>query len=85
MRATMTTKATTARLRPAPKVSFVSLGCPRRWSIPSASSRGCARKATSSRAHEGADLVIVNTCGFLDSAKAELLEAIGTAWPRTAR
>ena len=29
--------------------------------------------------HEGADLVIVNTCGFLDSAKAESLEAIGDA------
>ena len=53
---------------------------PRRWSIPSASSRGCARRATSSRARtQGADLVIVNTCGFLDSAKAESLDAIGTA------
>ncbi|MBV9112486.1 MAG: 30S ribosomal protein S12 methylthiotransferase RimO, partial [Hyphomicrobiales bacterium] len=29
--------------------------------------------------HEGADCVIVNTCGFIDSAKAESLEAIGTA------
>ncbi len=29
------------------------------------------------RTHSGADLVIVNTCGFLDSAKAESLEAIG--------
>ena len=31
------------------------------------------------RNHAGADLVIVNTCGFLDSAKAESLEAIGAA------
>lgn len=31
------------------------------------------------RTHAGADLVIVNTCGFLDSAKQESLEAIGTA------
>ena len=29
--------------------------------------------------HDGADVVIVNTCGFLDSAKAESLDAIGTA------
>ena len=32
-----------------------------------------------SRKHDGADLVIVNTCGFLDSAQAESLDAIGTA------
>src|SRR6185503_5608616 len=32
-----------------------------------------------SREHKGADLVIVNTCGFLDSAQAESLEAIGEA------
>ena len=31
------------------------------------------------RKHDGADLVIVNTCGFLDSAKQELLGAIGEA------
>ena len=31
------------------------------------------------RTHAGADVVIVNTCGFLDSAKAESLEAIGAA------
>ena len=31
------------------------------------------------RAHAGADLVIVNTCGFLDSAQAESLDAIGAA------
>lgn len=31
------------------------------------------------RNHKGADLVIVNTCGFLDSAKAESLGAIGDA------
>ena len=32
-----------------------------------------------SREHQGSDLVIVNTCGFLDSAKAESLAAIGNA------
>ena len=34
---------------------------------------------SSTREHEGADLVIVNTCGFLDSAQAESLDAIGEA------
>ncbi len=29
--------------------------------------------------HAGADVVVVNTCGFLDSAKAESLDAIGAA------
>jgi len=33
----------------APKVGFVSLGCPKLWSILKASSRACARKATQSR------------------------------------
>ena len=32
-----------------------------------------------SKSHAGADAVIVNTCGFLDSAKKESLEAIGAA------
>src|ERR1700760_783612 len=31
------------------------------------------------RQHQGSDLIIVNTCGFLDSAKAESLGAIGSA------
>jgi len=35
--------------------------------------------------YEGADLVVVNTCGFLDSAKAESLEAIGEAMAENGR
>jgi ribosomal protein S12 methylthiotransferase len=38
-----------------------------------------------SRTHAGADVVIVNTCGFLDSAKAESLEAIGAALAENGR
>ncbi|NIX77549.1 30S ribosomal protein S12 methylthiotransferase RimO [Microvirga terricola] len=65
---------------PAPKVSFVSLGCPKALV-------DSERIITQLRAqgyeltnkHVGADVVIVNTCGFLDSAKAESLEAIGDA------
>jgi ribosomal protein S12 methylthiotransferase len=64
----------------APKISFVSLGCPKALV-------DSERIITQLRAegyeltkkHGGADLVIVNTCGFLDSAKAESLDAIGQA------
>ena len=38
-----------------------------------------------SRTHAGADAVIVNTCGFLDSAKAESLAAIGAAMAENGR
>ena len=37
------------------------------------------------RTHAGADLVVVNTCGFLDSAQAESLGAIGEALASKAR
>lgn len=65
---------------PAPKVSFVSLGCPKALVdseriITQLRSQGYEL----TKRHDGADVVIVNTCGFLDSAKAESLEAIGEA------
>jgi ribosomal protein S12 methylthiotransferase len=64
----------------APKVGMVSLGCPKALV-------DSERILTQLRAdgyalsgdYAGADVVIVNTCGFLDSAKAESLEAIGEA------
>ena len=64
----------------APTVSFVSLGCPKAL----VDSERIITKLRAegyglARDHKGADLVIVNTCGFLDSAKAESLEAIGNA------
>src|SRR5262249_6613709 len=66
--------------RPAPKISFVSLGCPKALvDSERIITRLRAEGYELSRRHEGADLVIVNTCGFLDSAKAESLDAIGTA------
>ena len=65
---------------PAPKVSFVSLGCPKALVD---SERIITRLRAEGyelvREHPGADLVIVNTCGFLDSAKEESLAAIGDA------
>ena len=65
---------------PAPKVSFVSLGCPKALvDSERIVTRLRAEGYELSREHAGSDLVIVNTCGFLDSAKAESLSAIGSA------
>jgi ribosomal protein S12 methylthiotransferase len=64
----------------APKVSFVSLGCPKALvDSERIITRLRAEGYELSREHAGSDLVIVNTCGFLDSAKAESLGAIGQA------
>ncbi|MFA6267208.1 MAG: 30S ribosomal protein S12 methylthiotransferase RimO [Pseudolabrys sp.] len=64
----------------APKVSFVSLGCPKALvDSERIITRLRAEGYELSREHKGSDLVIVNTCGFLDSAKAESLDAIGLA------
>jgi ribosomal protein S12 methylthiotransferase len=64
----------------APKVSFVSLGCPKALvDSERIITRLRAEGYELTRAHEGADLVLVNTCGFLDSAQAESLAAIGNA------
>ena len=64
----------------APKIGFVSLGCPKALVdservITKLRSEGYELSAT----YEGADAVVVNTCGFLNSAKEESLEAIGEA------
>src|SRR6476646_2091021 len=64
----------------APKVSFVSLGCPKALvDSERIITRLRAEGYELARQHDGADLVIVNTCGFLDSAKQESLGAIGEA------
>src|SRR5471030_1782505 len=64
----------------APKVSFVSLGCPKALvDSERIITRLRAEGYELARKHDGADLVIVNTCGFLDSAKKESLGAIGEA------
>jgi ribosomal protein S12 methylthiotransferase len=64
----------------APKVSFVSLGCPKALvDSERIITRLRAEGYELARAHAGADLVVVNTCGFLDSAQAESLAAIGKA------
>ncbi|MCR6646497.1 MAG: 30S ribosomal protein S12 methylthiotransferase RimO [Terricaulis sp.] len=64
----------------APTIGVVSLGCPKALVD---SERIITRLRGEgyqlSGSYEGADLVLVNTCGFLDSAKAESLSAIGEA------
>jgi ribosomal protein S12 methylthiotransferase len=65
---------------PAPKVSFVSLGCPKALvDSERIITQLRAQGYELTKKHDGADVVIVNTCGFLDSAKAESLSAIGEA------
>ncbi len=64
----------------APKISFVSLGCPKALvDSERIITRLRAEGYELARKHDGADIVIVNTCGFLDSAKQESLDAIGEA------
>ena len=74
MNVSMTQKAT------APKVGFVSLGCPKALTdseliLTQLSAEGYQ----TSKTFEGADLVIVNTCGFIDDAVKESLDTIGEA------
>ena len=64
----------------APRVGFVSLGCPKALTdseliLTQLSAEGY----TTSKTFEGADLVIVNTCGFIDDAVKESLDTIGDA------
>lgn len=63
-----------------PKIGLVSLGCAKALSDSERIlSRLRAEGYALSPDYAGADAVIVNTCGFLDSARAESLEAIGEA------
>ncbi len=63
-----------------PTIGIVSLGCPKALvDSERILSQLRAEGYRFSPDYQGADAVIVNTCGFLDSAKAESLEAIGEA------
>jgi ribosomal protein S12 methylthiotransferase len=69
-----------ARRTAQPKVGFVSLGCPKALVdseriLTQLRAEGYAISPT----YEGADLVVVNTCGFIDSAVDESLSAVGEA------
>jgi ribosomal protein S12 methylthiotransferase len=72
--------------RRAPTIGIVSLGCPKALVdseriITRLRSQGYALSSN----YDGADLVLVNTCGFLDTARAESLEAIGEALAENGR
>ncbi|MGL6112051.1 MAG: 30S ribosomal protein S12 methylthiotransferase RimO [Rubrivivax sp.] len=63
-----------------PSIGFVSLGCPKALTdseliLTQLQAEGYA----TSKTYDGADLVIVNTCGFIDDAVKESLDAIGEA------
>lgn len=63
-----------------PRVGFVSLGCPKALvDSERILTRLRAEGYAISPSYEGADLVLVNTCGFIDSAVEESLDAIGEA------
>jgi ribosomal protein S12 methylthiotransferase len=63
-----------------PTIGFVSLGCPKALTDAEVVlTRLAAEGYATSRSFDGADLVIVNTCGFIDAAVQESLEAIGEA------
>jgi len=69
-----------------PRVSFVSLGCPKALvDSERIITRLRAEGYEIARKHDGADLVVVNTCGFLDSARDESLKAIGDALSENGR
>ncbi|MCK6417885.1 MAG: 30S ribosomal protein S12 methylthiotransferase RimO [Alphaproteobacteria bacterium] len=82
----MTGTPAPTEIKDRPTIGLVSLGCPKALV-------DSERIVTQLRAdgygftdtHEGADLVIVNTCGFLDSAKEESLHAIGEAMNENGR
>ena len=68
------------RTAPAPIVGFVSLGCPKALTDSELIiTQLCAEGYQTSKTFAGADLVIVNTCGFIDDAVKESLDTIGEA------
>jgi len=69
-----------ARPAPAPRVGFVSLGCPKALvDSESILTQLRAEGYDIAPSYEGSDLVVVNTCGFIDAAVQESLDAIGEA------
>jgi len=72
--------SSTRQQAPAPRIGFVSLGCPKalvdsEQILTQLRAEGYAIAPS----YAGADLVVVNTCGFIDAAVAESLDAIGEA------
>lgn len=71
---------------PNPKVGFVSLGCPKALvDSERILTRLRAEGYEVSPSYEAADIVVVNTCGFIDAAVDESLDAIGEALEQNGR
>jgi ribosomal protein S12 methylthiotransferase len=69
-----------------PRVGFVSLGCPKALvDSEQILTQLKAEGYDTAPSYEGADLVIVNTCGFIDAAVKESLDAIGEALSENGR
>ncbi len=67
-------------MKPAPTIGFASLGCPKALTDSELIlTRLSAEGYQTSQTFAGADLVVVNTCGFIDEAVRESLETIGEA------
>jgi ribosomal protein S12 methylthiotransferase len=76
---TSTVRISKAKARP-PKVGFVSLGCPKALvDSEQIITQLRAEGYDIAGSYDGADLVVVNTCGFIDAAVEESLDAIGEA------
>ena len=74
------TSGTAAAAGSAPKIGFVSLGCPKALTDSELIlTQLRAEGYETSKTFAGADLVIVNTCGFIDDAVKESLDTIGEA------
>ncbi|MCV2348913.1 30S ribosomal protein S12 methylthiotransferase RimO [Paucibacter sp. Y2R2-4] len=80
MSETITPSPTAAAAGAAPKIGFVSLGCPKALTDSELIlTQLRAEGYETSKTFAGADLVIVNTCGFIDDAVKESLDTIGEA------
>lgn len=82
----ISTPVASVPMQAAPRVGFVSLGCPKALTdseliLTQLSAEGYQ----TSKTFEGADLVIVNTCGFIDDAVRESLDTIGEALAENGR
>jgi len=82
----MTDSNTSAAPANPPRVGFVSLGCPKALvDSEQILTQLRAEGYGVSPSYQGADLVVVNTCGFIDSAVQESLDAIGEALAENGR
>jgi ribosomal protein S12 methylthiotransferase len=83
---TLSPNSPAAPIGRAPQVGFVSLGCPKALTDSELIlTRLSAEGYQTSKTFQGADIVIVNTCGFIDEAVQESLDTIGEALAENGR